>query len=286
MAYYEEFQKILADVRRTPEGEEQTKLWVIEPTLQALGYVAHDFVREEKNEADQRPDYSVLFDSDRKWLLEAKPWSADLTDEHVAQAMRYTGAEERRVRWVVLTNGREWRLYDAEQSFRSDQLAIRATTDDADAMEALLDALCKERVLGGGTEAAVRAFRLRHYLRDALRDEHGGVIKAVRSIAKSQPGLASVTVSEVARAIRELMTQSSPPSSEPEPQSDVEVMTTPETAKAAEGWYALNDPALKPTGIKITSVRFQNETVPLRHWSDLWLKRHHEARKRPRIGVW
>jgi predicted type IV restriction endonuclease len=91
-------------------NEACTCQWIIMPLLQAAGYSLYDIQPQQTDPAGKIPDYTILPDSEHTWFLEAKAWGVALNDQHAQQALIYAYTNNRR--WVVLTNGREWRLYD------------------------------------------------------------------------------------------------------------------------------------------------------------------------------
>ncbi len=93
-----------------PANEAVTCYRIIDPMLNALGYSRMDILPQFADGGNQFPDYTILPDTDSTWYLEAKAWSASLKDSHVQQSLNY--ANQNGKRWVVLTSGRRWRLYD------------------------------------------------------------------------------------------------------------------------------------------------------------------------------
>jgi len=94
-----------------PPNEASTCEWVILPILHKLGYAKRDVVSRDADSAGKFPDYTLLpGDPQHTFYLEAKAWKKDLEDRHANQALNYANQNGRR--WVVLTNGHHWRLYD------------------------------------------------------------------------------------------------------------------------------------------------------------------------------
>lgn len=268
MGYYEQYRAILDELKEPPENEEQTKLWIIQPTLlQTLGYAAVDLVPEQANVTGQRPDYAVLPSSGFPWLLEAKSWTVELTVQHAMQATTY--AYQNQLRWVVLTNGREWHLYDSRRSTFDDRLVLRATKDEPEAMEALLSALSKAQVLGEGIETAVRVHRLRGHLHSALQQD-GAVTKAIRNAVQRVSGLEGVTIPEVLSVLKAIMRPLEYPAIPTAAETTVAESPSASAPRTEEGWYAINDAALNPTARKPTAARFGNDTVSVSSWIELW----------------
>lgn len=94
-----------------PPNEASTCDWVILPLLRSTGYAPRDILSRSADHAGKFPDYTVLpQDEEHSFFLEAKAWNIDLEDSHAVQALNY--ANQNGKKWVVLTNGREWRLYN------------------------------------------------------------------------------------------------------------------------------------------------------------------------------
>src|SRR5579872_4683798 len=100
----------LANSTPPPPNESNTCDWIIYPLLLACGYARRDIVSRVADNDRKFPDYTILPDSPHAWFLEAKAWNEVLEDQHAHQSLNY--ANQNGKRWVVLTNGDCWRLYD------------------------------------------------------------------------------------------------------------------------------------------------------------------------------
>ena len=98
-------------------NEEATKMALIAPFIQALGYDIFNPV-EVKPEfsADlpgikqgERVDYAILEDGHPKILVEAKPYTTDLKTAEMGQLSRYFQATNARI--GILTNGQSFLFY-------------------------------------------------------------------------------------------------------------------------------------------------------------------------------
>ncbi len=172
-----------------PPNEANTCDWVIRPLLVAAGYLNHEILAQSGDIAKKIPDYTLLPSTDHAWFLEAKAWTAALESIHVDQAMNYAHLNGRR--WVVLTNGKEWRLYDDHiQGKSSDRLVASATLQDTPGVFKLLTALSRDSILAQKVEEYASERRLREYLGTALADPASQVIKAImQTIKKDLPSV-------------------------------------------------------------------------------------------------
>lgn len=104
----EELQHLSAQVRDWSEYD--TCDAIILRALREIGGYRYGDYRAQQSTASGYPDFTILPDTEHTWYLEAKALRVELNDEHVVQALNYANATGRR--WVVVSNGRIWRLYD------------------------------------------------------------------------------------------------------------------------------------------------------------------------------
>lgn len=250
MSLYTQYLAIL-EMAGTPPNEAATCRWIIDPVLtEVLGYGRTEWVPEETDKAGTKPDYTILPNTRHTWFLEAKSYNIALTEQHVRQATPY--AHQSGQRWVALTNGIDWRVYDMDLPGQPpEKLALQARRDQPAEMESLLGALTRESVTGGGLADAARRSTLARFVREQLASSESEVMKQVLSIARKQRGMKGVTKTEVVAAVSALVGsflvgQVHEPAS-PEPVAPT-VGSDSLTAVAAVGFLALNDAALSPTG--------------------------------------
>ena len=132
MSLKDAVQEVIAEYTNDPPpNESSTCEWVILPLLWAAGYARRDIVSRVADNNGQYPDYTLLpNDPERTWYLEAKAWNVALEDKHAQQSLNY--ANQNGKRWVALTNGRVWRLYDNRiQGLAADKL-ITLTMESPD----------------------------------------------------------------------------------------------------------------------------------------------------------
>jgi hypothetical protein len=132
-------------------GEQNTKSNLIDPVLRALGWDTEDFeevYREYRPKpADNPVDYALFILRSPRLFIEAKTLGGNLHDRRWAnQIMGYAAVSG--VTWVVLTDGDEYRLYNAHapvpiegKLFR----VVRVSSDGPYAAETL-DLLSKARM--------------------------------------------------------------------------------------------------------------------------------------------
>lgn len=193
----------LASIRRyqghPPPNEACTCEWVIVPLLWRLGYERHEILSRVSDTAGKYPDYTILPETPHTWYLEAKEWQRELRDDQdVVQATTYAYQNGRR--WVVLSNGREWRLYDATvvSGDTRQRLVDAARLEDEAALKRLLHALSKRSVLDGGLERYALHSRLSAVLREELTADDSQTLRVIRKVLKRIPGLSELQTRHLA----------------------------------------------------------------------------------------
>ncbi len=188
--------------------------WVVKPLLEAAGYQRLDILPQGADAAGKYPDLTILPDSPCRWFVEAKAWGVALKDEHAWQALTY--AFTANGRWVVLTNGREWRLYDNSIGGEpSDKLMARVELKDVDEAARFLQAIGKRSVLEGRVEEYAAAAILARVLGQELTDPASDIVKAIRQRLRSRPGLSGVTAEQIAAFFKERRPPPPPPPTPP-----------------------------------------------------------------------
>jgi len=106
----------VARYRGSSIGEQNTKVSLIMPVLRGLGWDVEDLdeVRLEyrRKPADKPVDYALMLQREPALFLEAKGLGENLEDRRWAsQVISYAAVAG--VEWVVLTNGDDYRVYNA-----------------------------------------------------------------------------------------------------------------------------------------------------------------------------
>lgn len=173
------------DALPPPSNESTTCEWVIVPLLWAMGYARHEIVSRSADAANKLPDYTILPSSEHTWYLEAKAWRETLQPIHVDQAMNYAHSNGRR--WVVLTNGREWELYDDRiEGVSADRLVAKATLSSRNEIEAFLSALSRDAMRTEEIAAYANDQRLGRILGSQLESADSEVVRAIAGALRKQ----------------------------------------------------------------------------------------------------
>ncbi|MBW2124013.1 MAG: type I restriction enzyme HsdR N-terminal domain-containing protein [Deltaproteobacteria bacterium] len=114
--------------RQKSIGEENTKATLIEPLLSGLGWDVEELdevVREYKRKPQDKPvDYALFLLRTPRLFVEAKALGQDLNNRKwVSQTLGYATVVG--VEWCVLTNGDEYRLFNAHAAVDAEQKLFR-----------------------------------------------------------------------------------------------------------------------------------------------------------------
>lgn len=132
-------------------NEENTKATLIDPVFRALGWNLEELdevQREYKVKRADRPvDYALLINRTPRLFIEAKALGQDLDDRRWSnQIMGYAAVAG--VEWVVLTDGDEYRLYNAHAAVTVDEKLFRAfkVSEPGTVAEETLSLLVRDRI--------------------------------------------------------------------------------------------------------------------------------------------
>lgn len=135
-------------------GEQDTKATLISPVLRALGWDVEDVeqVRHEyrHHSADRPVDYALLLARVPQLFVEAKGRGENLEDRRWAgQVVAYAAVAG--VNWVALTDGDEWRLYNAHAPVDVEDKLFRRfrISEDRGAAADVLACLARENISRG-----------------------------------------------------------------------------------------------------------------------------------------
>ncbi|MGY1636030.1 hypothetical protein ACI78V_05180 [Geodermatophilus sp. SYSU D00742] len=143
-------------------GEQNTKANVIAPVLDALGWNTRDFgsVYHEYRRlpVDNPVDYALLVDGRPQLFVEAKGYGENLDDPKWSrQVVAYATAAG--IEWVVLTDGAQWRLFNAHAPVPIEDKELRRASlvEDVDDAVELLTFLRPDRIVTGELASLWRA---------------------------------------------------------------------------------------------------------------------------------
>jgi hypothetical protein len=155
-------------------GESNTKAGLIEPVIAALGWdvLDPDEVHREyrRRPVDNPVDYALLLLRTPRLFIEAKGLGENLDDPRWAnQTISYAAVAG--VEWVALTDGAEWRVFNAHAPVPIEQKLFRAVRiEDLDAALDLLSLLSKDNMRDNRIEELWRGFFVDRQVNAALAD--------------------------------------------------------------------------------------------------------------------
>lgn len=99
----------LIDLIARDANEGDTRMLVTDVLTEMLGYSKYEHLTTEYMVRGEFADYGIRVDGNIKVFVEVKRVSVALSDRHLRQVEMYSVNEG--VEWMVVTNGRVWRLY-------------------------------------------------------------------------------------------------------------------------------------------------------------------------------
>jgi hypothetical protein len=269
-------------------GEQNTKAALIDPLLAALGWDVEDIdevSREYRRKSQDNPvDYALFMLRSPRLFVEAKGLEKDLSDRKwISQVLGYATVVG--VEWCVLTNGDEYRLYNAHAPVDVEQKLFRVVrisdSDQEDYALETLELLSKEKMGDNLLNVLWKAhFIDRHVSRalgELLQNEDASLIRLIR---KRTPEL---TPGEIRESLKRADIRIDFPvvsvSSQSLGREEAEVEGTPpvevvETTK--EGPKTLNIP-----GVKVSDLIRTNLVDPPLRLERVYKGAHLEAEIQP-----
>src|SRR5829696_7337678 len=190
--------------RKDNIGEQNTKAALIDPLLAALGWDIEDIdevSREYRRKPQDNPvDYALFMLRSPRLFVEAKGLEKDLSDRKwISQVLGYATVVG--VEWCILTNGDEYRLYNAHAPVDVEQKLFRAVrlseSDQEEYTLETLELLSKEKMGDNLLNVLWKAhFIDRHVstaLKNLIQNEDAGLIRLIR---KRTPELAPSEIRE------------------------------------------------------------------------------------------
>jgi hypothetical protein len=180
--------------RGEPVGEQDTKAALIDPVLAALGWDLEelDEVRREyrRKPQDNPVDYALFLLRSPRLFVEAKSLEKDLADRKwISQVLGYATVVG--VRWCVLTNGDEYRLYNSHAAVDVEEKLFRTVRLSDPHQEPLcletLELLSKNKM--GILDALWQAYSVDQHVQKAVKelfdDQDPGLVRLVRKKVES-----------------------------------------------------------------------------------------------------
>src|SRR5215218_3682643 len=177
--------------RKESIGEQNTKAALIDPVLSALGWSLEELdevSREYRRKPQDNPvDYALFMLQSPRLFVEAKALEKDLNDRKwISQTLSYATVVG--VEWCVLTNGDEYRLYNAHAAVPVEEKLFRVVriseSDQEEYTLETLELLSKEKMADNLLNVIWKAhFIDRHVSRalgELLKNDDANLIRLIR----------------------------------------------------------------------------------------------------------
>jgi len=189
-------------------GEQNTKASLIEPLLEALGWDIRDpdeVHREYRSNPKDNPvDYALSILRKPRLFVEAKGLGETLSDRKwIGQTISYAAVAG--VEWCVLTDGDEYRFYNATAALDADEklfCKVRASDDDEDNVARTLTLIARDNMEGNLLEALWTAHFVDRRVKESLETMiRSGDKSLIRLICKREPKLTPKSVVDSLRRL-------------------------------------------------------------------------------------
>ena len=208
-------QKLSTRARKYRErglSEAGTKASLIEPMLQAFGWAIHDpeeVHHEYKKKPKDKPvDYALKLLRNPVLFIEAKAIGGNLSDHRwISQVLGYAAVAG--IRWCLLTDGDEYRLYNATATVHADEklfLKVRISEDAIASVVQVLNLISHENLKGSILDDLWRIHFVDRRVKKALRTMLDNADKSLVSLVKRRVSDLNLKLKpkEVAESIRRL----------------------------------------------------------------------------------
>lgn len=205
-------------------GEENTKASLIDPLLGALGWDIHDpdeVHREYKSKPKDKPvDYALKLLRTPQLFIEAKGLGKNISDRRwVSQIISYAAVAG--VEWCVLTDGDQYRIYNATAPVDAeDKLLCEITITGTDTARTVnvLRMLSRSSLDGEALPNYWRAHFVDRRVKDALTDMVTTADRSLVRLLRKRVGAPNLGPKDISESLRRLeMTLAAPMAMAPAP---------------------------------------------------------------------
>jgi hypothetical protein len=190
--------------KHAPMSEADTISTLIEPLLEVLGWNLRDpeeVQREYSVRVGEKTEYvdmALKINNKPVVFIEAKPVGTDLRDHLAEQPINYAHTE--RVDWCILTNGREWRVYNAFWRIKGieGKMFLKLSLDEFRKNMEKVQLLSKESIISGKLEEEAELEHAKRITFEWLRQKE---ISVVKEIIQLDPSVKEECVKRILRKI-------------------------------------------------------------------------------------
>jgi hypothetical protein len=185
-------------------SEANTISILIEPFLEALGWNIRDFEEVQREysvhvgEKIEYVDIALKINNKPVIFIEAKPIGTDLRDHLAEQPINYAHTE--RVDWCILTNGREWKVYNAFWRIKGieGKMFLKLSLDEFEKNIEKIQLLSKESMISGKLEEEAELEHAKRISLEWLKQKENSIVK---EIIQSDPSLKEEYVRRILRGM-------------------------------------------------------------------------------------
>lgn len=205
----------IARYRGRTIGEQNTKASLIEPLLEALGWDTRDLDevhREFKAKKSDKPvDYALQMLKRPRLFIEAKGLGENLSDRRwIGQVLSY--ATVAGVTWCVLTDGDEYRFYNATAPVDAEEklfCKIRLSNKDAAELAKTLELVSRSNLEGNLLDIYWKSHFVDRRVLAAIRQQFDNATAGLVRLVRGE--VADLSPREIAESIRRLDVRIEPP---------------------------------------------------------------------------
>lgn len=166
-------------------SEANTISTLIEPLLEVLGWNIRDPEEVQREypvrvgEKIEHVDIALKINNKPVIFIEAKPIGTELRDHLAEQPINYAHTE--RVDWCILTNGREWKVYNAFWRIKGieGKMFLRLSLDEFEKNVEKIQLLSKESIITGKLEEEAELEHARKITLEWLKQKENSMVKEI-----------------------------------------------------------------------------------------------------------
>lgn len=185
-------------------NEADTISTLIEPLLEVLGWNLRNPEEVQRGysvhvgEKIEYVDIALKINNKPVVFIEAKPVGTDLRDHLAEQPINYAHTE--RVDWCILSNGREWRVYNAFWRIRGieGKMFLKLSLDEFKANMERVQLLSKESITSGKLEEEAELEHAKRITLEWLKQKEASIIE---EIIRLDPSLKEEHIKRILRKI-------------------------------------------------------------------------------------
>lgn len=175
---------------RTSEADTRAKF--VDPLVAALGWDEYEDIERERMipHSGERVDYVLKIDGIDTVFIEAKPLGSPLTEKEIVQVIQYASVVG--VRWCLLTNGIQLKLYDQfnpeelKRKFVFEIDLVKPEEEDFGEIFAALWLLSKEAIAQDELGFYAKSEEMRSQIRELSKNPNSALIRFLEKELKSR----------------------------------------------------------------------------------------------------